>query len=316
MDSLADAKAMGNVALLFAGQGAQHPGMGAELAAAESAARAVFDACDAVRPGTSALCFEGTAEELKQTANTQPCMFAMDLACARALAAHGVAPAHVAGFSLGELAALAFAGVMEDEEAFAVVCERARLMDEACQANPGGMTAVVKLPPEKVEELASACGAWPVNYNSPAQTVVAGTSEALSALAPRVKEAGGRAMPLAVSGAFHSPLMADAASALAGVLAEVPLAAPRVSVWANATGEPYPAGAEAARELLASQVAHPVRWTKTLAGLAEAGVDTFVEVGPGHVLTGLVKRTLPEARALSCETPADVAAVCEALGLA
>lgn len=307
---------LANVALLFAGQGAQHPGMGAELAASSAAAKAVFDACDAVRPNTSALCFEGTAEELKETANTQPCMFATDLACARALAARGVAPAHVAGFSLGELAALAFAGVMTDADAFSVVCERARLMDAACQANPGGMTAVVKLAPEKVEELAEACGAWPVNYNSPAQTVVAGTSEALAALAPAVKEAGGRAMPLAVSGAFHSPLMQGASEALAGVLADVPFSGASIPVWANATGEPYPAGADEARALLASQVAHPVRWTKTLAGLSQAGVDTFVEVGPGHVLTGLVKRTLPGARALTCETPQDVEAVLAELGLA
>ena len=307
---------LANVALLFAGQGAQHPGMGAELAGASAAAKAVFDACDAVRPNTSALCFEGTAEELKATANTQPCMFATDLACARALAERGVESAHVAGFSLGELAALAFAGVMTDADAFSVVCERARLMDAACQANPGGMVAVVKLSPEKVEELAGACGAWPVNYNSPAQTVVAGTSEALAALAPAVKEAGGRAMPLAVSGAFHSPLMQSASEGLAGVLADVPFASPAIPVWANATGEPYPAGAEEARALLASQVAHPVRWTKTLAGLAQAGVDTFVEVGPGHVLTGLVKRTLPEARALTCETPQDVETVLAELGLA
>ena len=255
-----------NVALLFAGQGAQHPGMGADLAAQSPAARAVFDACDAVRPGTSATCFSGTAEELKVTANTQPCMFACDLACAEALAARGVVPAQVAGFSLGELAALAFAGVMAPADAFRVVCERARLMDEACAAAPGGMTAVVKLAPKRVEELAAQAGAWPVNYNSPAQTVVAGTADALERLAPLVKEAGGRAMPLAVSGAFHSPLMELAARALADVLAGVAFAPARVPVWANTTGEPYPADSVAARALLAGQAAHPVRWTKTLAG--------------------------------------------------
>ena len=305
---------MPNVAVLFAGQGAQHPGMGAVLSAVEPAACEVFDTCDAQRPGTSRLCFEGSAEELKVTANTQPCMFAVDLACARALLAHGVAPACVAGFSLGELAALAFAGVMTDADAFRVVCERARLMDDACQARPGGMSAVVKLPAEKVEELAAQAGAWPVNYNSPAQTVVAGTAEALAELAPLVKAAGGRAMPLAVSGAFHSPLMAPAAEGLAGVLADVPFAAPAVPVWANTTGEPYPADADAARALLAGQCAHPVRWTKTLAGMAAAGVDTFVEVGPGHVLSGLVARTLPDARALHFETPEELAGVLAELG--
>ncbi len=306
-----------NVALLFAGQGAQHPGMGAELAAAEPAARAVFDACDEVRPGTSALCFEGSADELKQTANTQPCMYAMDLACARALQARGVRPACVAGFSLGELAALAFAGVLGDAQGFELVCERARLMDEACTAHPGGMLAVLKLAPEQVEELASQAGeAWAVNYNSPAQTVVAGSAAALEALAPLVKQAGGRAMPLAVSGAFHSPYMQAASDGLRAYLETHPLHPAGVEIWANATGRPYPADAVEQANLLASQVAHPVRWTRTLQGMADRGIDTFVEVGPGKVLTGLVRRTLPDARALSCETPAERDAVLTELGLA
>ena len=306
---------MAGVAILFAGQGAQHEGMGRELAAVEPAARAVFDACDRVRPGTSAQCFEGTLEELSKTENTQPCMWAVDLACARALAARGVEAACVAGFSLGELAALAFAGVMSDEDAFRVVCRRSELMQAACAENPGGMVAVLKLEPARVEELAEAAGAWPVNYNSPAQTVCAGTTEAVERLAGLVKEAGGRAMPLKVSGAFHSPLMADASAGLAEVLGQVPFAAASIPVWANATALPYPADADGARGLLARQVSHPVRWCQTLQAMAEQGVDTFVEVGPGKVLTGLVKRTLPEARALSCETPGDLAAVCEALGL-
>ena len=306
-----------NVALLFAGQGAQHPGMGAELAAAEPAARAVFDACDGVRPGTSALCFEGSAEQLKQTANTQPCMYAMDLACARALEARGVRPACVAGFSLGELAALAFAGVLGDAQGFELVCERARLMDEACEAHPGSMLAVLKLAPSQVEELAAQAGeAWAVNYNSPAQTVVAGSPSALEALAGLVKQAGGRAMPLAVSGAFHSPYMQQASDGLREKLAKTELAAARTEVWANVTGAPYPADAAQVRDVLARQCAHPVRWTDTLQGMAAIGIDTFVEVGPGKVLTGLVKRTLPQAKALSCETPADVAAVLAELGLA
>lgn len=307
---------MGSVAILFAGQGAQHAGMGAALAAAEPAARAVFEACDRVRPGTGAQCFEAPVEELSKTENTQPCMWAVDLACARALAAHGVQPAAVAGFSLGELAALAFAGILSDEDAFRVVCRRSALMADACAANPGGMVAVLKLAPERVEELAAQAGAWPVNYNSPAQTVCAGTAEAVEKLVALVKEAGGRAMPLAVSGAFHSPLMEPARAGLQEALADVPFAPAQVPVWANATAQPYPGDADQARDLLARQVASPVRWSQTLQALAAQGVDTFVEVGPGKVLTGLVKRTLPDAAALSCETPEDLAGVLAALGLA
>lgn len=142
---------MGQVAFLFAGQGAQHPGMCMELAEREPAARAVFETADAARPGTSAQCFEGTQEELNDTANTQPCVFAADLACARALEAHGVAPAVVAGFSLGEVAALTFAGSYTDAEGFALVCHRAELMAAAAEAHPGAMRAILKLDAETVE---------------------------------------------------------------------------------------------------------------------------------------------------------------------
>ncbi len=304
---------MGKVAILFAGQGAQHEGMCAELAAADEAARAVFGLCDQVRPGTSQQCWHADKATLALTANTQPCVWACDMACAQALRAAGVVPAAVAGFSLGELAALAFAGVMGQEQAFRLVCRRSELMDAACQANPGGMAAVLKLTPEQVEELAAQAGAYPVNYNSPAQTVCAGTKEAVASLCDLVKQAGGRAMPLAVQGAFHSPLMASAREGLAEALAGVELHEAQVPVWANATAQPYPAQADEARELLASQVASPVRWAQTLQAMAAEGIDTFIEVGPGKTLTGLVKRTLPDACALSCETPDDLASVLAAL---
>ena len=304
---------MGKVAILFAGQGAQHEGMCAELAASAPAAREVFERCDAVRPGTSQQCWHADKATLALTANTQPCVWACDMACARALEAAGVVPAAVAGFSLGELAALAFAGVIEEGQAFRLVCRRSELMDAACQANPGAMAAVLKLTPEQVEELAGQAGAWPVNYNSPAQTVCAGSPEAIAALCDLVKQAGGRAMPLAVQGAFHSPFMASAREGLAEALAGVELCEAQVPVWANATAQPYPADAAQAKELLAAQVASPVRWAQTLKAMAAQGIDTFVEVGPGKTLTGLVKRTLPEALALSCETPDDLAAVLAAL---
>lgn len=304
---------MGKVAILFAGQGAQHEGMCAELAQANEAARAVFARCDEVRHETSEQCWHASKETLSLTANTQPCVWAADMACARALEAAGVHADAVAGFSLGELAALAFAGALDEQEAFRLVCRRSELMDEACQANPGGMAAVLKLTPERIEELAGEAGAYAVNYNSPAQTVCAGSKEAIAALCDLAKQAGGRAMPLAVQGAFHSPLMTSAREGLEKVLAGVEFKATDTPVWANATATPYPADTAEARELLAAQVASPVRWAQTLMGLAEEGFDTFIEVGPGKTLTGLVKRTLPQARALSCETPDEVAAVVAAL---
>lgn len=310
---------MGKVAILFAGQGAQRPGMCDELAQAEPAARAVFELADAVRPGTSEQCFSGTAEELRQTANTQPCVFAADLACARALAAHGVRPAAVAGFSLGEVAALAFAGALTDEEAMRLVCVRAELMDKAAHEHPGSMRAVLKLGAETVRCLAAEAGdAWPVNFNSPQQTVVAGLPGSLERLDALVRDAGGRSRALAVSGAFHSPLMAEASEGLAACLAEAGLpGAPELPVIANATGEAYPEAADAVGErarLLSSQVSSPVQWVRTLECLRDMGVDTFIEVGPGKTLTGLVSRTLKGVVALPCETPEQLAAALAAAG--
>ncbi|HBO62097.1 MAG TPA: ACP S-malonyltransferase [Olsenella sp.] len=313
---------MGKVAFLFAGQGAQHPGMCADLIESEPAARAVFEAADAVRPGTTEQCLSGTKEELAQTINTQPCVFAADLAAARALEARGVRPDVVAGFSLGEVAALTFAGAYTDEQGFELVCHRAELMADAAEKNPGAMRAVVKLDAATVERLAAEAGdAWPVNYNSPQQTVVAGAPAALEKLDALVRDAKGRSMPVAVSGAFHSPYMAEASENLAAYLAEghAP-AAPQVPVIANRTAEAYPAGnatedATARAALLAEQVSHPVQWVRTLHELESRDIDTFIEVGPGKTLTGLVKRTLKGATALTCETPEQLDAVLEALGM-
>ncbi|MBM6775434.1 ACP S-malonyltransferase [Olsenella profusa] len=307
---------MGKVAFLFAGQGAQHPGMCADLIESEPAAKAVFATADAVRPGTTEQCLSGTKEELAQTVNTQPCVFAADLAAARALAAHGVTPDVVAGFSLGEVAALTFAGAYTDEQGFELVCHRAELMADAAEKNPGAMRAVVKLDAAAVERLAAEAGesCWPVNYNSPLQTVVAGTPEACEKLDELVKAAKGRAMKVAVSGAFHSPFMAEAARGLAAYLANGHAPAePTVPVLANRTGEAYPADEASRVELLSSQVANPVQWVRTLEAMAADGVDTFIEVGPGKTLTGLVKRTLEGVTALPCETVEQLEAVLAAL---
>ena len=307
---------MGSVAFLFAGQGAQHPAMGVDLIEVSPAAAEVFAIADEVRPGTSEQCRSASKEELSQTENTQPCVFVHDLAVATALRERGVVPAACAGFSLGEVAALAFAGVFDTRAGFELVCERAALMAAAAKRHPGGMRAVIKLDASQVEDLAAQAGedCWPVNYNSPQQTVVAGAPDALQALDVLVKEAGGRAMKVAVSGAFHSPYMAEAAEGLATYIqaghAPSPLLIP---VVANMTATPYPADSQAASEVLANQVSHAVRWVDTLHTLQDQGVDTFIEVGPGKTLSGLVKRTLSDVRVYSCETAEQVAAIADEL---
>lgn len=307
---------MGGVAFLFAGQGAQHPAMGIDIIEASPAAAEVFAIADEVRPGTSEQCRSASKEELSQTENTQPCVFVHDLAAAVALRERGVVPAACAGFSLGEVAALTFAGAFDTRTSFELVCERAALMAAAAERHPGGMRAVIKLDAAQVENLAAQAGedCWPVNYNSPQQTVVAGAPEALQELDVLVKEAGGRAMKVAVSGAFHSPYMAEATEGLATYIqvghAPSPLLIP---VMANMTAAPYPADPRTASDVLANQVSHAVRWVDTLHALQDQGIDTFIEVGPGKTLSGLVKRTLSDVRVYSCETAEQVAAIADEL---
>lgn len=287
---------MGQIAFVFAGQGAQFPGMGQELYETSAAARAVFDLCESLRPGTLSQCFHGPKEVLDRTVHTQPCLFAMDLACARAAQQAGLSPAACAGFSLGEVAAAAFCGILTDAEAFRLVCSRGQWMDDCAQAHPGGMAAVLRLTAQQVEQVCQGIdGAYPVNYNAPGQTVVAGTQQALAQLREAVAAQRGRALPLSVSGAFHSPYMREASERLHAQLQALPLRAASLPLYANATAQPYPDAPEEIAALLARQVQSPVRWQQSVERMAQDGIDTFVEVGAGKTLSGLVKKIVPAA---------------------
>ena len=302
---------MGKIAFVFSGQGAQYPGMGQSLAQCSPAAKAVFDLADSLRPGTSAQCFSGTAEELSITKNTQPCLYCVDLAAAKALEERGVRPDFAAGFSLGEAAAVTFGGILSEQAGFDFVCKRAAAMDAAAQGNPGGMAAVLKLSNETVEALCKEfTQVWPVNYNCPGQLVVAGEKEQLAAFGQKVKEAGGRAAPLAVSGGFHSPFMEDAARELDGFLAGAKFRPGRLPVYANFTARPY---GDDPRSLLVAQVKSPVRWQETVEALAGEGVDTFFECGPGKTLCGLIKKTVRTARVFQVQDQETLEAALAAL---
>ena len=303
---------MSKIAFVFSGQGAQAPGMGKELYDCSPAAKAVFDLADSIRPGTSQQCFEGTQEELNVTINTQPCLFACDLAAAKAAQERGIQPDCAAGFSLGEAAAVAFSGMLTEAEAFSMVCKRAELMNEAAQKNPGAMAAVMKLSPQQGETL---CGpienAWPVNYNSPKQTVVAASADTIDQVVEAASAQRGRAVKLAVSGAFHSPLMHSAADGLREYLASISLREEKLPVYANLTAEPY---GEDKKETMAAQCENPVRWQKTIENMIANGVDTFIEVGVGKTLAGLIKKINPEVTVYQIENKEGLDAAAEALG--
>ena len=287
---------MGQIAFLFSGQGAQTPGMGQSWIKHGGRAKAVFDMAETLRPGTCAECFEGDKETLSQTQNTQPCLFCVDLAAAEALREAGISPAAVAGFSLGEIPAAAFAGMLSPEKAFALVVERGLAMQACAQANPGSMAAVLGLSDETVEAACEAHGSFPVNYNCPGQLVIAGETEALTATIAELKAVKGRVLPIGVSGAFHTPYMKGAKEALQDFLSKNPLRIPRLPLYANQTGKPY---AEPLEKQLCEQVANPVRWKETLFNMWQDGIRVFIEVGIGQTLCGLVKKTLPEATVLS-----------------
>src|SRR5579884_2412209 len=284
---------MGKTAFLFPGQGAAAVGMGRDIVAASPAAAAVWAEAAAALPALSRLCFEGPLDELVQTANAQPAIFAVDCACLAALTAEGVEPDVVAGHSLGEYAALVAAGALALSEALALVRARAEAMQAAC-ARPGTMAAVTGLDAAQVEAIVAA---WDgegllaaANYNSPGQVVVSGDVAAVRGAAPRFGEAGGSVTELVVGGAFHSPLMGAGAAAFRPVLDAAPFRDARLPVVSNTTARASTSG-EALRAARRDQITGSVRWQQSVETMLAAGVDTFVEVGPGRTLLGLVRRT-------------------------
>lgn len=279
---------MGKIAFVFAGQGAQSPGMGKDVYDAVPAAREVFAKADAVRPETSAQCFEADAAELMQTKNTQPCVYTVDLAMAAALEAESIHADMTAGYSLGELAALTYAGAMTIEEGTRVVSERGRLMQIASEAHETGMAAVLKLPDEKVEEICSKYpDLYPVNYNSDGQVSVAGDKEQLIKMRDDVKAEKGLAKILDVSGAFHSPYMNQAAEDFSKFLEDAEIGEATIPVYSNRTALEYEGDY---KQLLVEQIINPVYWKKLVRNMIDEGVDTFIELGPGQALTSMITR--------------------------
>ena len=284
-------------AFVFPGQGAQFVGMGKDLYENNPVAKEMFDKANEILGfNITDLMFNGTDEDLRQTKVTQPAIFLHSVILAKTMG-DDFNPDMVAGHSLGEFSALVAAGALSFEDGLRLVSARAQAMQKACEKTPSTMAAVSALPDAKVEELCASVTEGvvvPANYNCPGQIVISGSIEGVDAACAKMLEAGAkRALKLKVGGAFHSPLMEPARAELADAIAHTDFHAPKCPVYQNVNAEPQ-TDPETIKKNLIAQLTAPVRWTQTVQNMIAAGADTFVEVGPGAVLQGLVKKISSE----------------------
>src|SRR5438270_8957560 len=295
------------MAFLHPGQGSQHAGMGADLLADPEVSELCDRCSSAAGVDLRRLLSEATDDELRLTQNAQPALTFMGIALTQLLARAGHRPDAAAGHSVGEYGALAAAGAVDPAQVIKAVTERGRAMAEAAPPGTGSMSAVLGLDAQAVEvALAGMDDAWPANYNTPTQTVVAGTMSGLEVATERLQKAGAkRVIPLNVSAAFHTPLMAPAAERLRAELDRVEWRSPRIPVMANLTGRPH-LGGERIPHVMEMQLRSPVRWAACVASLVEMGCDTFIEVGPKRALTGMMRELAPGRTAVAVAAPAAI----------
>ena len=305
---------IGKIAFCFPGQGSLESGMGRDVAEASPEARQVFDiGSEASGLDLARLCFATPLEELVETELQQPALVATSLAYLAALRKRGIVPDFVIGHSVGEFAALAAAGAMNVRETIALVRERGLAMAEAARERPGSMAAILGLEDEVVERICRKIfGVWPANYNCPGQIVVSGENGAVEECRKRAEEAGARrTVKLNVSGAFHSPLVARAADRLRPAVEKIRFSEPVATFMSTVTARVE--SAQRMAPLLVDQLTAPVRFTQAASELIREGTRTFVEVGPGNVLSGLVKRIDRSVKAISVNSLATLEKIEDAL---
>lgn len=300
---------MSKTALLFPGQGSQYVGMGKDLYDKFPSSRAIFETADAILcfPLTE-LMFNGDEEELKKTVHAQPALMTMSMACLEAAKEVGVLPAAsvMAGHSLGEYSALTAAGYLYFPDALRLARERGRLMFEAGMETPGTMAAVIAMEQPALQQVCEETGCFIANLNCPGQIAISGTREAVLTASKLARQRGAKlAIPLQVSGAFHCPLISSAADGLRPFIQKLEVKVPQIPVVGNTTALPLD-NTDGVRKELAEQVCSCVRWEESVRYMLSQGIDTFVEVGPGRVLTGLVKRIDPSVTTVNIGSVQDI----------
>lgn len=288
---------------LFSGQGSQYEGMGRDIAESIPELLSVYETgSEILGHDLKDICFSAPLDELSRTVNSQPAIMATSIVCLEAAKSKGFAFDGVAGHSLGEYAAMYASGMVTLEDAFRLIRARAAAMEEATQSAKGAMAAIMKIEPEKVEEVCANAKEYvtAVNYNSPVQTVIAGTPEGIAEVSEIFAEMKARVIPLNVAGAFHSKLMQSAADKFYETAKTITFKAPQCRYYSNVTGGELNDFSDMA-SLLAKHIVSPVRFTSELNAMFEAGARTFAEFGPGRTLTGLVKKTLKDVTAVNVE---------------